>query len=194
MLNKEDKLYQRVAEILDAARGQVVRSVNTAMVQSYWLIGREIILVEQGGEQRAGYGDEVLKQLAARLRRRFGKGWSLATLKRMRQFYQVFPSGSAIGSTALSLSGPAAEIGSTALSRSAAAPFPSHLSWSHYLVLLRVRDAGAACSTRWRRPARAGRCASSIARSHRSSTSVLAAIESPPQTSGPDSMSLPRVT
>jgi len=50
MPSKEDKLYQRVAEILDTARGQVVRSVNSSMVHSYWLIGREIVLVEQGGE------------------------------------------------------------------------------------------------------------------------------------------------
>src|SRR5688500_4944532 len=112
MPSKEDKLYQRVAQILDAGRGQVVRSVNTAMVHSYWLIGREIIQIEQGGEDRAEYGDQVLAQLASRLTKRFGKGWSLASLKRMRQFYQVFPQGSAIGSAPLSFSGPGSAIGS----------------------------------------------------------------------------------
>ena len=89
----EDLLFERVAEILDAARGQVARTVNTAMVHSYWLIGREIVLVEQSGEKRAGYGDQVLGNLARRLTKRFGRGWSLASLKRMPQFYQVFPSG-----------------------------------------------------------------------------------------------------
>ena len=136
----EDQLFQRVAAILDAARGQVARTVNTAMVHAYWLVGREIVQVEQAGEARAGYGDEMMKRLAGRMTRRFGKGWSLSSLKRMRQFFQTFPSGSAIGSTASSLSGPGPEIGSTALSESGAAPFPALLSWSHYLVLLRVRD------------------------------------------------------
>jgi hypothetical protein len=41
-----DALYERVAQILEQARGQVARTVNTAMVQAYWLIGREIVEVE----------------------------------------------------------------------------------------------------------------------------------------------------
>jgi hypothetical protein len=52
----DDELYKRVARILEQARGQVARSVNTAMVRAYWLVGREIVEVEQAGEQRAGYG------------------------------------------------------------------------------------------------------------------------------------------
>jgi len=38
-----DELYERVAQILEQARGQVARSVNTAMVQAYWLVGCEIV-------------------------------------------------------------------------------------------------------------------------------------------------------
>lgn len=38
-----DALFRRVAAILDQARGNVVRSVNTNMVLAYWLIGREIV-------------------------------------------------------------------------------------------------------------------------------------------------------
>ncbi|MCA9676954.1 MAG: hypothetical protein KC464_18145 [Myxococcales bacterium] len=136
----EDRLYERIAEILEEARAQVVRTVNTAMVHAYWLIGREIVHVEQGGAARAGYGDEVIKHLAQRLTRQYGKGWSVSSLKRMRQFFQVFPKGSAIGSTALSQSAAPAQIGSAAQTESGAAAFPPLLSWSHYLVLLRVRD------------------------------------------------------
>jgi hypothetical protein len=63
----EDQLYQRVAEILEHARGQVARTINTAMVCAYWLIGCKIVEVEQPGEQRAGYGEEVIKRLSTRL-------------------------------------------------------------------------------------------------------------------------------
>lgn len=140
MAKHEEQLFKRIAQILDAARGQVVRSVNTAMVHSYWLIGREIVQVEQGGKNRAAYGEEMLKQLASRLSKQFGKGWSVPSLKRMRQFYQVFPAGSAIGSAPLSLSGHQVEIGSAPLSQSGTAPFPPDLSWTHYIALLRVRD------------------------------------------------------
>ena len=141
----DEQLYQRVAGILDQARGQVARTVNTAMVQAYWHIGREIVEVEQAGEQRAGYGEEVIKRLSGRLMDQFGKGFSVANLKRMRQFYLVFPVGSMmerasaeIGSTLLSQS---AEVGSAPLSLSLAESrphFPQELGWSHYLVLLRV--------------------------------------------------------
>jgi DUF1016 N-terminal domain len=106
----EEHLYERIASILDEARSRVARTVNTAMVHAYWLIGREIVEVEQQGAERAGYGEGLMKGVAARLSAKFGKGFSLASLKRMKQFYLAFPHGSALadgggkGSTALSFS------------------------------------------------------------------------------------------
>lgn len=148
-LRDEDDLYERVARIIDAARGQVARTVNTAVVHAYWLIGREIIEVEQRGQARAEYGEQLVRQLARRLSEQYGSGFSYPSVKRMKQFYLTFPKGSAIGpprspekgSTPLSLFD-GDDKGSTALSLSTAseaAPFPALLSWSHYLVLLRVQ-------------------------------------------------------
>lgn len=145
----EELLYERIASILDEARSRVARSINTAMVHAYWLIGREIVEVEQHGAERAGYGEGLMKRVATRLSAKFGKGFSLASLKRMKQFYLAFPRGSALvgegegkGSTALSLSAGAdeAEKGSATLSLSPRTSllFPPTLAWSHYLVLLRV--------------------------------------------------------
>ena len=145
----EEHLYERIASILDEARSRVARTVNTAMVQAYWLIGREIVEVEQRGAERASYGEGLMKSVAARLSGKFGKGFSLASLKRMKQFYLAFPQGSALAdagngksSTALSLSSvtDGVEKGAPALSLSAttAVLFPPMLAWSHYLVLLRV--------------------------------------------------------
>lgn len=147
----EEHLYERIAVILDEARSRVARSVNTAMVHAYWLIGREIIEVEQEGAERATYGEGVVRRVATRLSGRFGRGFSLANLKRMKQFYVAFPRGSALpngdaekGSTALSLSPgmDGGEIGATPSSLStgvATVLFPPLLGWSHYLVLLRVQ-------------------------------------------------------
>ena len=93
---REESLFARVAEIIESARLHVARTVNSAMVHAYWLIGREIVEVEQQGKRRAGYGEELLEKLATELTQRFGKGFNLTGLKRMRQFYRAFPEGSAL--------------------------------------------------------------------------------------------------
>lgn len=84
------RLFDRVATILDEARAGVVRTVNTRMVLAYWLIGREIVQEEQGGQRRAGYGDAVLDDLSCRLKKRYGKGYSVSSLRDFRQFFQVY--------------------------------------------------------------------------------------------------------
>jgi hypothetical protein len=156
----DDELYERVAQILAQARGQVARSVNTAMVQAYWLVGREIVEVEQAGEQRAGYGQNVLARLAARLRASFGKGFSVQNLGYMRRFYLAFPQGSALPEIAQSLPGEwqdrairqASPGGSSAKSGvmvrkdrqtpsgepSMAQMFPPTLEWTQYVILMRI--------------------------------------------------------
>jgi predicted nuclease of restriction endonuclease-like (RecB) superfamily len=142
----DDGLYERIAQILEHARGQVARTVNTAMVQAYWLIGREIVAVTQEGSPRARYGNEVVKGLAKRLQRTYGKGFSQPNLFRMRQFYLAFPGGSAIGDGAAKNFSTPSRISSARAKPPGIAPplaptpvhFPSALAWSHYLVLLRV--------------------------------------------------------
>jgi predicted nuclease of restriction endonuclease-like (RecB) superfamily len=144
----EELLYERVAAILDEARGRVARTVNTAMVHAYWLVGREIVEVEQQGKGRAEYGDESLKRLAARLTKRFGKGFNLTGLKRMRQFYRAFPRGSSLSAE---LGGPqkgaaAGHLSETGekdasvrdLAMLSGPLFPASLSWTHYRLLLAI--------------------------------------------------------
>jgi predicted nuclease of restriction endonuclease-like (RecB) superfamily len=144
-----DALFSRVVEIIEAARGQVARSVNSAMVHAYWRVGREIVEVEQQGESRAGYGERVLEALSTRLTARLGKGYSAPNLRNMRQFFLTFPAGSALPAE---FGGPAIRSGlpsksSSTRIRSAApskstlvqtAPFPPHLGWTHYAILMRI--------------------------------------------------------
>jgi hypothetical protein len=96
--SREEALFTRVLDIVEAARGHVARSVNSAMVHAYWRIGREIVVAEQAGAERAGYGDEVIERLSERLTRKLGKGFGPRTLWRLRQFYQLYPSGSSVAS------------------------------------------------------------------------------------------------
>ncbi len=143
----EGALFVRVVEIIEAARGHVARSVNTAMVQAYWLIGREIVEVEQHGAKRAGYGERVIEGLAERLAARIGKGFSVPNLRNMRQFYLIYREGSALpeamaaatNRSALPSDSASKKIRSAVPSESrGTAVFPPYLGWTHYLLLMRV--------------------------------------------------------
>ena len=83
-------LMARVSGILDQARANVVRAVNSNMVIAYWLIGREIVHALQGGEERAEYGAQVLSELSRALTGRYGRGFSVTNLKYFRLFYQAY--------------------------------------------------------------------------------------------------------
>ena len=83
-------LFDRVVQILEQARSNVVQSVNTNMVKAYWLIDREIVVEIQGGKERAVYGKQVIENLSMQLTKQYGKGFSAQTLWNFRQFYQVF--------------------------------------------------------------------------------------------------------
>ena len=87
----QQDLLQRIAQIIEQARQQVRQTVNSAMVQSYWEIGRLIVEDEQQGAQRAQYGKYVLQELSERLTEQFGKGFDVTNLRKMRLFYLAFP-------------------------------------------------------------------------------------------------------
>lgn len=149
-----DHLFGRVVAILEEARGNVVRSVNTNMVLAYWLIGREIVQEVQGGEERAEYGKQVLEELSERLQVKYKTGFAQQSLRNFRQFYLTYADRLSIRSTTWSEL-PEGEIRSTTGSESGFAvirypsgdesqpSFSPHLSWSHYRALMRVEDAEA---------------------------------------------------
>ena len=83
-------LMDRVVSILEQARANVARSVNSNMVIAYWLIGREVVVALQGGEDRAEYGEHLLGELSQHLTKRYGRGFSVTNLRYFRLFYQAF--------------------------------------------------------------------------------------------------------
>lgn len=106
-------LYSQISAILSESRKFVVNTVNTAMVKTYFEIGRLIVENEQNGKNRAEYGKETLKNLSERLTKDFGKGFSVTNLKQMRDFYQTYQ-----------------------IRQTLSDEF--NLSWSHYLFLMRI--------------------------------------------------------
>ena len=117
------------------------------MVYTYYGIGKYIVDDEQHGKERAEYGAQILKNLSVKLTKRFGAGWSTETLKKCRFFFKTYCN-SSIGSTVSTKfvvksntdksglqCGPNSEI-----ITEASPNIPFTLSWSHYLVLMRIKD------------------------------------------------------
>ena len=97
---------------MEDARKRVYRNIQSEMVLAYWQIGK-MIVEKQGGSSRADYGDGLLKELSSQLTKDFGNGFDERELRRMRQFYNVFPIWDSVC---------------------------PELSWSHYRLLIRVND------------------------------------------------------
>jgi hypothetical protein len=80
-----------IAELLEAARRSAARSVNALMTATYWEIGRRIVEFEQGGKERAAYGEGLLARLSEDLISRFGRGFGVDNLQRFRAFFLSCP-------------------------------------------------------------------------------------------------------
>lgn len=83
-------LFQQVVALLKNAQQQVIRTINSTMVYTYFEIGRMIVEEEQNGKERAAYGKQVLKELSKELTKEFGKGFSVDSLERIRNFYLIY--------------------------------------------------------------------------------------------------------
>lgn len=108
----ESDLLKEIRHVIDSARNRAMQTVNSLMVQAYWNVGR-LIVEAQGGDSRAEYGDGLIKRISKELTTEFGKGFDASNLKNMRQFYLIFPKCDTLC---------------------------SQLSWSHYRLIMRVRN------------------------------------------------------
>lgn len=89
-----------VRELVLSARATVARGVDLVQVHTNFEIGRRIVEQEQRGKDRATYGKEVIRVLAARLSAEFGNGFSKSNLEYMRRFYVLYQERSQIAQTA----------------------------------------------------------------------------------------------
>jgi len=116
VLKNLDSIYTNIKNVLDEARNKAVRSINFAMVQAYWHVGRLIVEEEQNGKERANYGESLIEELSKRLTTDYGKGFNRTNLRYMRQFYLVFKNHHALR---------------------------DELTWTHYRLLLKVENESA---------------------------------------------------
>lgn len=84
-------LHDNIVALLESARSAAARSVNALMTATYWKVGRRIVEFDQGGEDRAIYGQALIKRLSLDLIGRFGRGFSERNIEQMRSFYQCWP-------------------------------------------------------------------------------------------------------
>lgn len=146
----EDTLFERISALIDEARQRVVTTVNVAEVYTKYSIGQYIVEDEQQGKDRAQYGKQVLQNLSAKLTKRFGDGWSYPNLRKIRQFYLTY-SNLINGVNQIEskkdkqcLSNSDSETDVTLLLKKMVITEPVFtLSWSHYLILMRIENADA---------------------------------------------------
>lgn len=108
-------IYQEIHDLLHKARQNIISNINSTMTKTYFLIGKRIVEEEQDGNKRAEYGKKLIKTLSEKLTKEFGRGFSQRNLEQMRTFYLRY-----------------------SISQTVSAEFK--LSWSHYLILMRIED------------------------------------------------------
>lgn len=107
------EFINQIREIIFKARENAILAVDFQRVLMYWQIGKTIFEEEQQGQDRATYGQFLIKNLASALEPEFGTSYSVRQLELFRQFYRVFPITNALH---------------------------SQLNWTQYRLLIRIDD------------------------------------------------------
>ena len=115
-LSSYHSLIKDLEVLIASGRKAAYQSINQAMIDMYWNIGKRIVEEEQKGKARAQYGKALIKNLAAVLTVEFGSGFTARNLRNYRQFYLLFPE---------------REIWHACV---------PNLTWTHFRSLLRVSD------------------------------------------------------
>ncbi len=145
--NLDSNLFADIKTLISDARSQIIKSVNTKMVYTYFGIGRLIVKHLQRGKYKAEYGKQIIKNLSTQLSKEFGKGFSTTNLEQMRFFYETYSisqtvSGIFESEKSSTLSGKLKnEKSETVLRKSSIVQKVSAefvLSWSHYVFLMRI--------------------------------------------------------
>ena len=127
-----DALCSNSIELIHYARALTVRNINFVEIMTNYVLGKWIVEEQQNGADRAKYGDQVINKLSEVLMQEFGRGFSRESLRNTRKFFLTYRdriSQSLITKFAV-------EKSQTMFGKLKELPFI--LSWSHYLILLRI--------------------------------------------------------
>jgi len=115
-IQQSSNFIAQIKEIIFAARQKAYTAVNFAMVEAYWLIGKRIVEEEQQGNERAAYGEEIIKILSVELTKEFGSGFGTRNLWDFKKFYLTFQEAGIVHTLC------------------------AQLSWSHIRLIMRVEN------------------------------------------------------
>ena len=83
-----ESLVGQINQVQEVLQAQAAHAINLTLTARNWLVGYYIVEFEQHGEDRAKYGDNLLKNLAKRLNRR---GFGERRLYEFRLLYMIYP-------------------------------------------------------------------------------------------------------
>ena len=83
-----EALVKHISTIQNTLQAQAAHAVNLALTSRNWLMGCYIVEFEQNGEDRAAYGEQLLKKLEQRLNT---KGLNERRFREFRRLYLVYP-------------------------------------------------------------------------------------------------------
>ncbi len=152
------QLLSAIAQAHTSAVGRAAAAVNQGLVLRNWLVGAYVVEFEQGGADRAKYGDQLLPRLAKDLAKQRISGLGVSILERCRRFYQLTPQLADSIPYTLSTGLPKAlsegtakipytlptELKSVVIDDALPSPLKPaqilQISWSHWMELLRLDD------------------------------------------------------
>lgn len=143
---RKPSLAARVILLIENARQRVAAVANVAQVYTNYEIGRQIVEEDQGGKRRAEYGKQILIDLSQKLTARFGRGWSVDNLEKMRRFFLLYSHVEISANPLRKSDGDEKSANVLRKSDGKDLATPSRqipqftLGWSHYLLLMRIVD------------------------------------------------------
>ena len=111
-------VFEDACNIIETAQRVAYSAVDLTLVHRNWLLGKRIADEELNGESRAEYGAEVIKKLSKDLNAQYGRGYTKTNLYNFYSFYKMYPE----------------------IFHSESGKSNVKLSWTHYRVLLQVKD------------------------------------------------------
>lgn len=116
IVSQDVQLLSDICQIIDSTRSQMANRANAELTLMYWHIGQRIN-IDVLGNQRAGYGKQIVPSLAKQLQEKYGmKGFDEKNIRRMMQFAHIFSDYHIV------------------------APLARQLSWSHFVMVLPLKE------------------------------------------------------
>ena len=113
--NTEDKLLNDLSQLIEQSQRQVVAQANSTLTLLFWQIGN-VINQNILQNKRAEYAKQIVPTVSAQLKAKYGSNFEEKNLRRMLQFAEQFSDGSIV------------------------VPLARQLSWSHFLILLPIKN------------------------------------------------------